>query len=780
MKGFIKWFSHGLIRYRFGFLGLCLIVSLFFAYQLKNLSFKTNLSDFYPLRHPYLKVQDKLTSIFGGLNQVLIAIEVKEGTILNPKTLEKIWYITDDLYLTEGVNAARVISLSARKIKYVEATAEGFLSMRLMHDPPKREEGIEELKRRIIKTPIVYGPIVSRDFKATLIQADFEKTVSVRKIFNLMQELKNKYEDNNHKIYLCGYPLLQGWLDAYLVKMAKLFLLTLFLIALVLYQIFRSKRGLFLPIISASMATLWGLGLMSMFGYKLTPSTVLAPFLVFALGVSHSVQFIKHYYEYMNQYKQNPKAVSIKITKDLFVPAFVGLLTDGIAPSSLLMVPLGIIKSLAVGIGFGILSIFFSTVILVPNLLSFMKPPKRLEVLKEETTTFTNRIMTGFAKLAIKKPLRWMVIISFLLLTFVSLFGIKNIEVGEKRSGTSLLYAKHPYNEAEDFISERFATSDPYYILVEAEKENGLVSVSALKEMDSLQRYLEKNVQGVGRTLSLVEYIKGMNLAMFEGKIQEYRIPEQDATINEYLFLYSLNNFPGDFEPVVSSDYRYANIKIDLLDHKSKTIKEALKKTEAWLNTYHKDNSIRFSYAGGNIGMVAAVNEVTAQMLSLNSFTTAGMVLFCLVVSYGWILGLGILFLPVVFRTTLLLGILGFLKIGLTSEIIPVVALGIGFGDDFGLYIVSRVLEEIKKRGGNLSFALIKAMSTSGKAVFFTGLSLTLGIASWILSPILMQARLGVFLSFLILFNVLGTLVVLPSMMMVLVKPNFLKRYKEV
>ncbi|MCM8792763.1 MAG: MMPL family transporter, partial [Candidatus Omnitrophica bacterium] len=672
-KRFIRWFSHGLIRYRFGFLGLCLIISLFFGYQLKNLSFKTNLADFYPLKHPYLKVQDKLTSIFGGINQVLIAIEVRKGTILNPITLEKVWYITDDLYLTEGINAGRVVSLSARKVKYVEANEEGFLSMRLMHDPPKREEEIEELKKRIIKTPIVYGPIVSRDFKATLIQADFEKDVSVRKIFNLMQEIKNKYEDNNHKIYLSGYPLLQGWLDAYLARMIKLFLLTLILIALVLYQIFRSKRGLFLPIISASMATLWGLGLMSMFSYKLTPSTVLAPFLVFALGVSHSVQFIKHYYEYMSQYKQNPKAVSIKITKDLFVPAFVGLLTDGIAPFSLLMVPLGIIRSLAVGIGFGILSIFFSTIILVPNLLSFMKPPKRLEVLKEEATTFTNRIMMSFAKLAIKKSLRWLVIINFLLLTFVSLWGIKNIEVGEKRSGTSLLYAKHPYNEAEDFISKKFATSDPYYILVEAEKENGLVSVSALKEMDSLQRYLEKNVQGVGRTLSLVEYIKGMNLAMFEGRVSEYIIPEQDTTVNEYLFLYSLNNFPGDFEPLVSSDYRYANIKIDLRDHKSKTIKDALRKTEDWLNTYHRDSSIKFSYAAGNIGMLAAVNEVTAQMLSLNSFTTAGMVLFCLVVSYGWILGLGILFLPVVFRTTLLLGILGFLKIGLTSEIIPVV-----------------------------------------------------------------------------------------------------------
>ena len=84
-------------------------------------------------------------------------------------------------------------------------------------------------------------------------------------------------------------------------------------------------------------------------------------------------------------------------------------------------------------------------------------------------------------------------------------------------------------------------------------------------------------------------------------------------------------------------------------------------------------------------------------------------------------------------------------------------------------------MDEMKERGCDLKSAVIEAMSTSGKAVFFTGLSLTVGIAAWMLSPILMQARLGALLGFLILFNAIGTLIVLPSMMM-LVKPKFFLR----
>jgi predicted RND superfamily exporter protein len=557
--------------------------------------------------------------------------------------------------------------------------------------------------------------------------------------------------------------------------MTSLFVITLVAMSLVLYYAFKSKRGVSLPLLSASMATLWGLGLTVFFGYKLTPSTVLAPFLVFALGVSHSVQFIKRYYEYMSRHKRNSKAAAIKITRSLFIPAFTGLLTDGIGPFALLTVPLGMVRSLAVAIGFGILSIFFATVILVPNLLSFMRPPRRLEVIHEERTTLTNRILSYFAGLAVHKKTRWAVIAIFFLLTFAALFGTSRIIVGDKNPGTSLLYASSLYNVSEKFISDKFSAADPYYIFVAGKNQDAFLSSEVLKEMDSLQRYLENEAKGVGRTLSLVEYIKGMNMSMFAGRRDEYRIPDNDQTISEYLFLYSLTGFPGDFDPVVNPNYQYANIKVDLKDHKASTIKEVLDKTGKWIKSHHKNKDVEFEYAGGNIGMLAAVNQIVATQLKVNSLFTSCLVFLCLVFAYGSLVSGWILIIPLVFRTLLVLGILGFLGVGLTAEIIPVIALGIGFGDDFGIYIVSRVKDELREGGGSLKEALVEAMSTSGKAVFFTGLSLTIGIATWMFSSILMQARLGALLGFFIIFNAVGTLIVLPSMIMT-VRPKFLRQ----
>ncbi|MBM3254697.1 MAG: hypothetical protein FJZ08_00100 [Candidatus Omnitrophica bacterium] len=775
MNKFVAWFSHGLIRYRYGFLALCFITSLFFGYQLKGLSFKTNIGDFYPLKHPYLKIQNRLNEVFGGLNQVSIAIAVKNGTILNTVTTEKIWQITNLLYLTEGINAGRVVSLSARKIKYVEADQEGFVSEWMMHDPPKTPDEINRLKEKILKTPLAYGPLVSKDFKSTLIQADFESNVSSRKIFDVLQGLKKQYEDENHAIYISGQPVLQGWLDFYLPRISRLFLLTLLAMSLALFYAFKSKRGVILPLISASMATLWGLGLTALFGYKLTPSTVLAPFLVFALGVSHSVQFIKRYYEYMSREKRNSKAAAIQITRSLFVPAFTGLLTDGIGPLTLFTVPLGMVRSLAITIGFGVLSIFFTTVILVPSLLSYLKPPRRLEVIKEERSSLTNKILGYFAKLSVNRKSRWAVIITFFMLTLIAMFGAAQLVVGDKRPGTSLLYPWSPYNQAEKFIAEEFSATDPYYIFVEGKSQDAMLSSANLKEMDSLQRYLEKEVKGVGRSLSLVEYVKGMNMVMFSGDRKEYRIPDNDKTIAEFLFLYSLTGFPGDFDPVVNQSYQYANIKVDLADHKSETINQVIKKTDQWIKENHRAEDLDFSYAGGNIGMLAAVNQIVVTMLPVNSLQTSFLVFVCLVFAYGSLVSGWLLIIPLVFRTFLVFGILGFMKVGLTAEMIPMVALGIGFGDDFGIYIVSRIKDVLREGGGTLKEAVVEAMSTSGKAVFFTGLTLTIGIATWMFSSILMQARLGALLGFFIFFNAIGTLIVLPSMIMT-VKPKFLNK----
>lgn len=690
MKNISKRFAEFVIRFRILFILISLSLTLFFLWVQKDLKIQTNLGDFAPQRHPYIQVQKQLNYIFGGLNQVSIAIVVKEGDIFNQSTLNKVHRITNNLYLLDGINAGRIVSLSARKIKKVEATTEGFRVERLMSKVPEAGQGMERLKKAILKNPMLYGPIVSKDFKSTLIQADFESEVSSKRIFRELSQIVRSERDENNEIYISGRPILEGWLNFYLPRMLNLFLVTLIVVFLLLLLAFKSKRGVILPLLSALMATVWGLGILALTGYRLDPATILVPFLILALGTSHSVQFIKRYYEEVGIFSESRKAAR-ETLRSLFIPATISLVTDGLGFLSLLIIPLVTIKGMAIAAGTGVLSIFFTTVTFIPACLSILPLPKKMEVKREEKPNIIDKVLGKIAGLASRRSARRIVIGLFLLLAFFGIMGSLRVVIGDNEPGSATLYSSSPYNVAERIINTKFSGSNPYYVFVEGKKEDSLVNSEVLMEMDSLQRYLKEKVKEVGYSLSLVDYIKGLNFAMWGGDPRYLVIPENNKTIAEYLFLYSVSGFPGDFDPVVSPNFQYANIKVDLKDHRASTIKKIISATQEWIKKYHQTEIIEFRYAGGDIGILGAVNQIIAKTLPYSILQVSLLVFLCIALFYSSIIAGLLLLLPLAFSLLLTFGMLGFLRIGLTVEILPVAALGIGLGVDYGIYVISRL-----------------------------------------------------------------------------------------
>ncbi|GAH13081.1 unnamed protein product, partial [marine sediment metagenome] len=249
------------------------------------------------------------------------------------------------------------------------------------------------LRDKIVLSPNVYIRMVSSDFKSTLIQADFQRGVSSRRIFSKLQEIKERESDENTRIHIAGRPILEGWLDKYLPKMLKILILTLLVVSFILYLTFRSKRGVILPLLDSSMATLWGLGAMKLVGFRLDPTTILVPFLILSLGISHSIHFMKHYYEEMKDRQKTSSAAVKRTLEMLFVPGLTAVVTDGFAFLSLILIPLGTIRSMALAAGFGIFSNFLTSFIFTPSLVSFMKHPKVLEVRREERHKIVDKLL---------------------------------------------------------------------------------------------------------------------------------------------------------------------------------------------------------------------------------------------------------------------------------------------------------------------------------------------------------------------------------------------------
>jgi len=776
MKNISQRFAELVIRWRVLFITFTITLTIFFLFCVMSLSINTKLGDLMPQKHSYIEVHKKLMSVFGGLNQVSIALEVKEGDIFNKDTLDKVVRITRKLYLLDGVNPGRIVSLSARKIKNTRVNDEGFEVKRLMRSTPETPAAMETLKQNIIRNPMYYGPLVSKDLKSTLVQVDFEPQVTSETIFKGLGEIIDAERDSNTDIYIAGRPILEGWLDHYLPKMGWIFLATGLMMVLLLFLAFRSKRGIILPTLSATMATIWGLGAGALLGHSLDPATILTPFFIYSLGVSHSVQFIKLYYEAMKNNGEDRKRAAQETLAHLFIPALAGVVTDGIGFLSLVVVPLAMIKNMAIASGVGVLAIFFTTVTFIPPILSYLPRPKRLEVEREERPNILDRILTQIALLIHTPVLRWATLGVFFLFAAVGLVGSSRLVVGDNEPGSATLYPNSPYNKAEVVINNKFMGTNPYFIMVEGKGEEALINSEVLSEMDSLQRYLQKNVPEAGYALSLADYIKGLNMVMFGGDPHYFSVPHNDGTIAEYLFLYSISGFPGDFDPVVSPNFQYANIKVDFRDHRSDTIKRALFYTREWIEKFHKTNQVDFLYAGGEMGTLGAVNEIIEKILPSNLLQVAFLVFICVVISYTSLVSGVLMLIPLLFNILVVFGIMGFSGVSLTIETLPVAALSIGRGIDYSLYVTTRIKEELSSTPGRtLEEAILRALVTSGKAVFFTGATIAVGSLTWGFSDVRLQARLGLNLGYLTCLNMGGSLILLP-LLLYIVNPKFLYR----
>ncbi|MBD3263852.1 MAG: MMPL family transporter [Candidatus Omnitrophica bacterium] len=770
MSGWPHTFARKIIHLRIYVIICFLAISAFFVSVLKDIEVETRLQDFLPQKHPFLQVQHKLTDVFGGLSQVSLALEVKEGTIFDKDFLEKVVCLTEDLYLLDKINISRINSIASRHTKHVTVTEEGFFVERLLRYPPRSEEEMNEFRLKVVGNPNVYGKLVSSDLKSTLIQADFESDARTSYIFDSLMKLKEKYEGENIRIYIAGRSVLEGWINFYLPKMFKILILSFGIIAAILYMTFRSKRGVFLPLLDSSMATLWGMGTMKLIGLRLDPSTVLVPFIVLSLGISHSVHTLKRYYDEMRNPRAKSKHAVVNAMSHLFLPGVACVLTDGFGFLSLMLVPLSTIKSMALASGLGILANFFTSFMFTPCILSFMHKPKILEIEREEQHKWVDKWLAKLSIFSLNKKAGTLVVSVFVLLCLFSFWGIKKIVIGDNSAGSSYLYQKSPYNQSERFINSNFGGTNSYYVLVES--PDSIFKEEKLKAMDSFQNHILSEVPGAGSATSVVDAIKALNMFMFGGEKEYYRIPPNDKTIAQYWFLYTLSGFPSDYDHLINRRENKANIKFDFKDHTSDTVTRAVEETKQFLKgKTFKD--LKFSYAGGDIGITYAVNDIIAKTILPNILFISFLIFVYVSFVYrsftaGWVL-----LLPLILSNLIVFSLFGWLHTSINTETLPLAALSEGLGINFGIYILARLHEEIKSKKRTYRSILYHTLTTSGKAVFFSGFIVALGILSWVLSPIRLQARLGINLCVSLVLNMVISLIMIPVLIW-WIKPVFL------
>ena len=583
-----------IIRFRIPVLILIMGITIYFFFQFKGVKVVTDLDDFVPQGHPYAKVEKMMERIFHGGDLVQVVVENKQQDIFNIDFLSKMLDLTQDVYLLPGIIPPRLASLSDYKTKIAKGFPGGFDVHRLVEGgKPKTEQQVQKIKAGVLGDNLIYGRLVSRDLKATNIMAEF-RNVDYPELFEKFQNLQKKYSDANTSIYLSGRPILLGWIDFSQRKLVRVFWIAVLIMALLLYAAFRNMRGVILPLCAAMVSVIWGLGLLGVLGFKLDPMASIMPFLILGIGVSHSVQIMKRYYEGISHNK-NPKEVSIKVIEVLAAPALTSIITDAAAFATLIVVKINMLKTLAIIGTLSLGSITFNVLVLIPICLSFMSPPKKIVFTDTERKNFMSWILTRIAIFSTERKGAWVLVGSFLIIIIIGIVGTSLMQIGGRAPGAGAFYENAPYSIDTKAIGEKFPGAITYYLIFEGREKDAVKDVRILKKIEEFQNYFKKNPQ-VGGSLSLCDFIKRMNVVINDGNESFYEIPYVGEPphglpdsmmtrkrIAEYLDLYTAG-VPEEFNFIIDYEFRLTNLQAFLKDTDAVTLASVLQDTRKFLD----------------------------------------------------------------------------------------------------------------------------------------------------------------------------------------------------
>jgi uncharacterized protein len=805
------------------------VLMLFFASQLKiDAGFKKQL----PLKHEYMQTFIDYEKEFGGTNRILIAVMAKKGDIFNKEYLTALEGVSEKVNSIKdangmGVDQSRTRSIFTPNQRYMVVTEEGFEadnvwparfpepfpSMASGFDPTPEQYDI--LKRNIELSGIV-GRLVAKDFSGSMVQAELVpelsqdgKQLNYQEVAAGLEKIRSEYERGNVEVRIIGFTKIVDDIAKGAKSVVMFFVVAVILTWLLLFIYSTSVKLATLTVLAAFVAVIWMLGVLRLLGFGIDPMNILTPFLIFAIGVSHGEQMINRFRgqiffggleegtmeELSKRQGVSPYEAAVKAFRALLVPGSVALIAGCIGFAVILMIPIQIIKELAITAAIGVGIIVFTNLILLPVLLSYTQLSNL-----ERKRGFRLRQLTKFDKIwewmsNFSKPIPAAIIIIIGVITFIAAehHGSKMM-IGDAQKGVAELFPEARYNRDADVITNRFALGiDIINVIAEVEPNACASSYKAMETFDRFAWHM-RNVEGVTKVVTMVDVGKQVWAANNYGSVRWRTLPRQPANMTTAFRMIEtdtglLNETTCSAMPMMifTDDHRSDTISrvVDavkkfraenkLFDVKFKSDVQAKaiianKAAEESGGEFVPSDKINFRLATGNVGVMAATNEeVTRLEKPILYILYAAVFVMCLLSFRNPLAALCIV-LPLVLVTALGEALMVELGIGLKVNTLTVVALGVGIGVDYAIYIYAR-MSELMKQGKPLTQAYFEALKTTGIAIFYTALTLAVGVATWIFSDLKFQADMGLMLTFMFVVNMIAAMIFLPALCRWLMRP---------
>lgn len=756
-----------LFAWRLPVLLLFLAASLYFGWQASMLRPDASFQKMVPSSHPfianYLKYENDLRPLG---NVVRITVESVDGDIYSKAYLETLKKITDEVFYIPGVDRGNLKSLWTPNVLWMEVTEAGMVGGQII---PQGFDGsaakIDEVRNNVARSGRI-GSLVAADQKSTIVlvpllekDPDTGARLDYGQFSQRLETLvRDKYGKDGVKIHITGFAKVVGDLIDGARAIGLFFAITFALTAALLLWYSRCWRSTLATLVCCSLAVVWQLGIVRMIGFGLDPYSILVPFLTFAIGVSHAVQNINTMAAARLDGASNLETAKLTF-RQLFIPGSVALLCDAVGFSTLLVIDIGVIRELAISASIGVGVIILTKMFLLPVMMSYAGVSDACLRHQANKRASAHRLAHWLSRFAEPKFAR--VAVGMALVLLAGAIGMsRDLKIGDLDPGAPELRPDSRYNRDSAYVSAHYATSADVFVVMVKTKPGECGSYAVAQQVDRFQWQME-NLAGVESSTSLFTAMKKIIANSNGGDLRW-----QALSRNRYVSNAAQRMLPSE---LYSNDCSMVPVLLFLADHKAETLSRVVAATQAFAAANDNEHA-QFTLAGGNAGIEAATNivikQAEVQMLVLVYAIVALLVWWEF---RSWRVTVCIM-LPLYITSALCEAIMARLGLGVKVATLPVIALGIGIGVDYGIYIYNR-LQQFLDDGLALKEAYFETLKGTGAAVALTGVTLALGVLTWVWSDIKFQADMGLLLTFMFLWNMIGAIIMIPALAALLVRP---------
>ena len=734
------------------------IIPGYYAY--KGLSLKVVLEEMLPAGANNVELFLRFGEQFGGANTTLIEVKNKKGDIYNLEYLKKYKQIAEDVYYNEDTYRHLSQSLVLRKTKAISGGGGRVgVDALLWPDLPANEKDMTRMRQFVNKQ--YRGLQVSNDETSAIVIADFRDEVDKLKVLNFFLDMREKYEGDSLEINFVGRPILLGYIYQSLDSVFNILAASILIIGIILFLYFRTWVGVFIPMFTATVATIWGLGGMGFVGYNLDPLLILLPAFIFAIVLSHGVQFTTRILDNIAACEVRPDDTR-ECTRAglslLLVPSTAAIITDAAGFGVLALVAIPSIESLAVICSLWLLSVI-PALIFAASIMCLIKPPKS----HKTGSVILNKIWGAVINM---EDHAWTMIFATTLLLGAGIWYAGNLTVGDTK-GSAILWPEARFNQDVDSINSRFSFlgTDMVQVYVEGEKDT-MLDPTVYHQTEAMDRYIFEHMQEVRPAISLVPIIKLVNSVLFEGDPSYALIPDTKEEVGFDIYMFRSRGEPGDFAVFTNKEWEIGNISFFLEDHSRPTIQKLRDNLDAFFaNEKEVISDADFLYMGGQVGIVEALNEEIVNSNIKTMIAIACVIFFCIVLYYRSVTTGLVLLFSLATANSLTYAFMAWKEVGLNVSTLPLAALGVGLGVDYGIYMIDRIKEEYQNLEiKSVHEAVHRAFLTAGNAIFITAITMIAPLLPWAFaSPLRFQAEMGMLLAMVLFMNMMGSLLFVPA-----------------